>query len=152
MSVQFELRRDDQLGPDSLAMIAESEEEQAAIYPAEVRYAFSPDQLRGAGVVFVTAYIGSTLVGCGGFAPCSGYGELKRIFVTRAARGQGLSRRIVDWLEHEARALGLPLMRLETGEDSPAALRIYETMGYRLIGAFGSYRENGSSVFMEKAL
>lgn len=144
--------RDDALGPDALAMIAESEAELASIYPAEVRYAFSPEQLLDAGTIFLTAYAGDRVIGCGGMAPCAGYGELKRIFVTRSARGHGHAAAIVAALEAEARAMGLALMRLETGEASPEAIRLYERLGYRRIGAFGSYKENGSSVFMEKPL
>jgi putative acetyltransferase len=151
-----ELRRDDGLGPDALAMIAESEAELAAIYRPEVRHAFSPAQLIDAGVVFLTAHLDGRVVGCGGMAPCpgtgGGYGELKRIFVTRAARGRRIAALIIARLEEEARARGLPLMRLETGDASPEAVRAYERLGYRRRGPFGNYAENGSSVFMEKAL
>ncbi|RMF38054.1 MAG: GNAT family N-acetyltransferase, partial [Alphaproteobacteria bacterium] len=48
--------------------------------------------------------------------------------------------------------LGLPLLRLETGEDSPDALAFYAKSGFARRGPFGEYRENGSSVFMEKRL
>lgn len=148
----IELRRDDALGPDALAMIAESEAELASIYPSEVRSAFSPEQLVGAGVAFVVAYLGGRAVGCGGMAPLDAYGELKRIFVTRAARGRQVSAAIIRALEDAARERGLALMRLETGDRSPEALRAYERLGYVRRGPFGSYVENGSSIFMEKAL
>lgn len=133
-------------------MINESEEELAALYPPEVRHAFSPAQLIDAGVVFVTAHLDGHLVGCGGMAPGEGYGELKRIFVTRAARGRRIAAAIVARLEDEARARLLPVMRLETGGASPEAIRAYGRMGYVRRGPFGDYAENGSSVFMEKSL
>ncbi|MEM7509034.1 MAG: GNAT family N-acetyltransferase [Pseudomonadota bacterium] len=152
MTTPLTLRRNDEIGPDALAMIAESEAELAALYPPEVRYAFSPRQLTDAGVIFFVALGGDTPVGCGGVAPCDGYGELKRIFVTRAVRGQGIAQIIVKRLEDEARARALPLMRLETGERSPEAIRAYEKIGYSRCAPFGDYVENGSSVFMEKAL
>lgn len=152
MTGSIELRRDDALGPDALALIAESEAELASIYPPEVRYAFSPDQLLDAAVTFVTAYRHGTPVGCGGMAPLDGYGELKRIFVTRAARGSGVADAIVAALEEAARTASLPLMRLETGHDSPEAVRFYTRIGYRTRGPFGAYAENGSSIFMEKPL
>lgn len=138
--------------PDALALIAESEAEQSAIYPPEVRYAFSPDELLAAQTRFALAYCGGRPVGCGGMAPYPGYGELKRIFTTRAARGTGVAKALVRRLEEIARALGLPLMRLETGEASPEALALYARLGYARRGAFGDYRENGSSVFMERVL
>lgn len=152
MTACVDLIRDDALGPDALAMIAESEAEQSAIYPPEVRHAFSPDQLRSAGVLFLTAYRDDQPVGCGGLALLDGYAELKRIFVAKPARGSGVSRAIVAGLEDEARKNDVPIIRLETGEDSLVAIRLYERLGYHRIGPFGAYEENGSSVYMEKSL
>ncbi len=146
------LVRDDALSTDALAMIAMSEAELASIYPAEVRYAFSPKQLTDAEVRFLTAYREDAVIGCGGVAPCDGFAELKRIFVIPDARGSGVAGQIVAGLEAIARADGYHTMRLETGEDSPDAIALYTKLGYVRIGAFGTYEENGSSVFMEKAL
>ncbi len=138
--------------PDALALIAESEAELAGLYRPEHRHAFSPDQLVAARVVFLVARRGGRAVACGGYAPLEGYAELKRVFTTRTARGAGVGRAVVAALEARARAAGFPLMRLETGLASPDALALYERLGYARRGPFGAYRENGSSVFMEKAL
>ncbi|MEM1314715.1 MAG: GNAT family N-acetyltransferase [Pseudomonadota bacterium] len=147
--------------PDALKMIEGSEAELAALYPPEVRFAFSPQELIDAGVDFVVAYLGDTPVGCGGMAPCpadpgdgarGGYGELKRIYVAPDGRRRGLAKRIVAALEETARARGLGRMRLETGEDSPDAIGLYGSLGYARRGPFGAYEENGASVFMEKRL
>ena len=148
----IELRRDDSLGPDALAMIAESEAELASIYPAEVRYAFSPEQLTDAGVAFLVAYRDGVAVGCGGVALYDGYAELKRIFVTKAARGARVAVKIVEALEAKSAQAGRMIVRLETGEASPEAIRLYERIGYARRGPFADYVENGSSVFMEKHL
>ncbi|MEM1277832.1 MAG: GNAT family N-acetyltransferase [Pseudomonadota bacterium] len=150
--IGIDLVRDDALSADALAMISESEAELAAIYPADVRYAFSPDQLRMAGVAFLTAYRNRKPVGCGGVALLVGYGELKRIFVTKTARGTRVAEVIVAQLEDIARNASHPIMRLETGEASPEAIRFYTRVGYQRRGPFGEYIENGSSVFMEKHL
>ncbi len=146
------ISRDDALGADALDLIAQSEAELAALYPPEVRYAFSPDELRGAGVRFLVGHCDGTPVVCGGVALLDGYGELKRIFVRQDRRGSGFADAIVGALEDQAHKAGLPLMRLETGLASPAAIRFYSRLGYREIGPFGGYEENGSSVFMEKPL
>ena len=138
--------------PDALALIAGSEAELSSIYPPEVRFAFSPRELVDAGARFVVAYLDGAPVACGGVAPMAGYGELKRIYVAPQGRRQGLARRVVEALEVEARGRGLPLMRLETGEDSPDAIGLYTRLGYARRGPFGTYEENGSSVFMEKRL
>lgn len=139
-------------GPDALDLIAGSEAELAAIYPPENRFAFSPDELAAAGVRFCIARRDGKALGCGGIAPLSGYGELKRVYVVPDARGSGVAGALLSRLEEIARGLGLPLVRLETGHLSPAAIGLYTRAGYDRIGAFGSYRENGSSVFMEKRL
>ncbi|MEO1001371.1 MAG: GNAT family N-acetyltransferase, partial [Pseudomonadota bacterium] len=150
--VSLALRRDDALGPAALAMIAGSEGELAALYPPHLRFAFDPEELRAARVRFLVAERDAAPVGCGGVAPLARYGELKRIYVVPAARGSGVADAIVAALEGIARAEGLPLMRLETGAASPAAIAFYARMGYRRCAPFGDYAENGSSVFMEKPL
>ena len=147
-----QLRRDDSLGPNALAMIEESEAELASIYPAEVRYAFSPEQLTDAEVAFLVAYRDGLTVGCGGVAFYDGFAELQRIFVTKAARGARIAGRIIEGLEQIAADADLNLVRLETGDDSPEAIRLYERLGYVRCGPFADYEENGSSVFMEKRL
>ncbi|MEM9012022.1 MAG: GNAT family N-acetyltransferase [Pseudomonadota bacterium] len=144
--------RDDALGPDARALIAASEAELAALYPPEARFAFSPEELTAAGTVFVVAYRGAEAVGCGGLAPLDGYGELKRIFVAKAARGTGVAAALIAALEGAARGLALPLLRLETGSDSPTAIALYTRAGYQQRGPFGSYPEDGPSVYMEKRI
>lgn len=144
--------RDDGLGQDALELIAQSEAELASIYPPEVRFAFSPDELRASGVMFCVAYDGDVAVACGGIAPLHSYWELKRIFVRKDRRRKGVAHAIVAALEFIAREHTASCVRLETGEDSPEAIRFYERTGYRRRGPFGAYQENGSSVFMEKRL
>lgn len=138
--------------PDALRLIGESEAELSALYAPEHRSAFSPEQLIAARVHFVVGRADGVAVACGGLAECGGFGELKRIFVTRGARGRGHAKAVIRALEAEAAARGLPLMRLETGLASPEAIALYARLGYRERGPFGAYVENGSSVFMEKAL
>lgn len=150
MSLTVEARHP--LDPAALAMIAGSEAELSALYRPEVRHAFSPQQLVDAQVRFLVAFRDGEPVGCGGFAPCAGYGELKRMFVVPSARGSGVAPAVIARLEALARAEGFALMRLETGSASPAAIAFYARSGYRRIGPFGGYAENGSSVFMEKPL
>ncbi|MFQ6553585.1 GNAT family N-acetyltransferase [Aestuariibius insulae] len=144
--------RIDPLHPDALRLIDGSEAEQSALYPPHLRYAFSPQQLIDDDVRFYIACRGGAALACGGYGAYDSYAELKRIYVDPAHRGTGLADAIIAACEAEAAAEGLPLMRLETGEASPAALRIYTRLGYARRGPFGEYKENGSSVFMEKAL
>ncbi len=138
--------------PDAMVLIDLSEAEQAAIYPPEVHFAFSPQELVDSGVIFLIARRDGVPVGCGGVTPLDGYGELKRIFTIPEARGTGVAAALLAALESAARAQGLPILRLETGEDSPEALAFYAKNAYSRRGPFGDYQENGASVFMEKRL
>lgn len=149
---QFDIRPVRPDAPEALALIAGSEAELASLYIPEHRFAFSPQELIDAGVVFLIARVDGVPVACGGIAPLDGYAELKRIYVVPERRGTGAAPAILAALEDEARRLGLPIARLETGEASPAAIGLYAREGYARRGPFGSYAENGSSVYMEKAL
>jgi putative acetyltransferase len=92
------------------------------------------------------------LVGCGAAKHCGGWAELKRMYLKPKARGGGMALamlvRLLDW----ARAEGLPLARLETGNVSVGALRLYRRAGFREIPAFPPYEPDPLSIFMERAL
>jgi GNAT superfamily N-acetyltransferase len=81
-----------------------------------------------------------------------GDAELKRMFVIREARGQGLARRILAALEESARDAGRVRMVLETGDQQPEAIALYTSSGYELCEKFGFYREYESSRCYAKPL
>lgn len=146
------IRRADPRLPEALRLIDGSEAELSALYPPEARFAFSPQELIDAEVRFFLAELDGAALGCCGYAHCGDYAELKRMYVDPSARGRGLAPALLDHLEAAARDEGLAQMRLETGAESHAALTLYARRGYARCGPFGSYAENGSSVFMEKPL
>ena len=47
---------------------------------------------------------------------------------------------------------GVRVIRLETGINQPAAIGLYRRFGFTERRAFGAYREDPLSVFMEKHL
>lgn len=127
--------------------------EMEALYPAESNHLDSVDELAQANVLFVGAFAGGELVGCGGVKIMpGGYGEIKRVYVAPRARGRGVGQRIMHTLEQHLMAEGVPLARLETGIHQPEALALYAKLGYGRIGPFGAYRPDPLSVFMEKHL
>ena len=75
--------------------------------------------------------------------------ELSRVFVRRANRRQGLARMLLSHLLREARRLGYLRIRLETGHRQPAAMALYESLGFTQIPPFGSYASDPTSVCYE---
>jgi putative acetyltransferase len=126
---------------------------QSALYPPESNHFLDVEGLAAPNVRFFVARRSGRALGCGALRiDASGYGELKRMFVSPEARGHKLGRRILDRIEEEARRERLRCLRLETGIHQAAALGLYRAAGYAERGAFGEYKPDPLSVFMEKSL
>jgi GNAT superfamily N-acetyltransferase len=78
--------------------------------------------------------------------------ELKRMYVRPPARRQGIARRLVVHMEAVARELGFSELWLETGLRQPAAVALYERLGYTRRAAFGDHRGDPLNVCFEKRL
>jgi putative acetyltransferase len=122
------------------------------LFPAESNHYLSIEELCGPDIRFFVARDGAAILGCGALAIRDGYGEVKSMFTDPAARGRGIADRILARIEDEARALGLPFLRLETGDALAAAQRLYARHGFVVTGPFGDYAEDPLSLFMEKRL
>jgi putative acetyltransferase len=139
--------------PDVHALIAELDSYLYSLYPAENVYALDVASLLHPNVLFAVVRDGSgEALGCGAVVVTPEYGELKRMYVRPAARGQGLARRLIAALEEKASARGCSAFMLETGPTMPEALALYERMGYKYRGAFGDYPDDPLSVFMQKVV
>ena len=66
----------------------------------------------------------------------SGPAELKRMWVSSAARGLGIGRRLLAELEARAREHGAATARLETNRSLTEAIRLYRSAGYLEVPAF----------------
>ncbi len=78
--------------------------------------------------------------------------EVKRMFVRTPLRGRGLSRRLVAWVEEEARALGYRRILMETGMQQPEAMALYVSSGYEEIAGFGYYADSPQNRCYAKTL
>jgi GNAT superfamily N-acetyltransferase len=74
------------------------------------------------------------------------------MYVAPNWRGLGISRRVLEALEAEARSFGAARALLETGQRQTAALGLYGRAGYRRCEAFGEYVGSPLSVCMAKSL
>jgi putative acetyltransferase len=127
--------------------------ELGARYSDDGSGAFSPDDVQVPGGAFVIAWLDGRPVGCGALRPLErGVAEVKRIFVEKDARRQGVARKILGQLETIAAQFGYLVLRLETGILQPEAIGLYETAGYRRVHCYGRYVDNPLSVCFEKRL
>ena len=138
-------------------MMRESDALYAALYPPEENHLLDPAELTGPDVTFLVARCDQVIAGFGAIAVRSEedgepYGEIKRMYVSPAMRGMGLGRRLLDALEAEARARGLDILRLETGNRQPEALGLYRAAGFTERGPFGGYAESDHSLYFEKLI
>ncbi|MET1044952.1 MAG: GNAT family N-acetyltransferase [Microbacteriaceae bacterium] len=102
---------------------------------------------------FFVAYEDGMPAGCGGLRKLTDdEAEIKRMYVTPAHRGTGISVAVLEALETFGRETGLVKLVLETGTLQPDAMRFYEREGYVRIPNFGPYVGELLSVCYEKTL
>ncbi len=138
---------------DVARLIHQLDAYQESLYPADSNHLLDIEALAATEIRFFVARRGGEAIGCGALRiDAAGYGEVKRMFVLRGARGLRLGKRILASLEEQARREGLQCVRLETGIHQAEALALYRGAGYVERGPFGEYKPDPLSVFMEKAL
>jgi putative acetyltransferase len=130
------------------------------LYEPEANHILTVSELLAPEVSFFAARQDDKIVGTGavrcmpGEADTAGqpYGEIKRMYVDPAVRGQRIGARMLQTLEVTLQTQGIALALLETGSDQREAVRLYERSGYVRRAAFGGYPDNGLSLFMAKTL
>jgi GNAT superfamily N-acetyltransferase len=111
----------------------------------------SDDDFTAPNGAFFVAEDAGKLVGCAGWRRHGDDAELKRMFTAKAARGQGLGRRLLATIEESARQAGSARLILETGDKQPEAINLYESAGYTRIEDFGYYAgESGVLSYAKK--
>ena len=105
------------------------------------------------GGAFLVGWENREAVACGGLARYDeGTAEIRRMYVVPEARGRGLSRRLLEALEDEARALGYSLVRLETGNLQAPTVGLHVSAGFGPIPRYGPFVDDPRSVCFEKRL
>jgi GNAT superfamily N-acetyltransferase len=139
----LDIRRCALESPDASRLISALNMELKATFPepGATHFSLTGQQVRPGDGALVVAYLDDVAVGCGALRKLDGAtAELKRMYVAPHLRRQGVGRALVKALEREARLLEVRTVVLETGTRLPAAIRLYESMGYRPIPLFGEYR------------
>ncbi len=138
--------------PGPRALLEASHALMRDLYPPEDNFALDIDALCAEHIRFFAARERDTTLGTAALAIHAGYGEVKSMFTAPQARGRGVASALLRQLEDDARALRLPALKLETGEELPGAIGLYERHGFTRCARFGDYPANPYSVFMEKVL
>jgi putative acetyltransferase len=145
--------------PQVLALIEQLDAYLASLYDPQDVYILDLAGLKLPSVTFLGAWDGDQLVGCGAVRlmdaePATDgrpYGEVKRMMVSPARRGERIGERVLHALEQRLRDDGIDRALLETGPPQVEALRLYTRCGYTPRGAYSDYPDNpAASVFMEK--
>ncbi|HEY9447862.1 MAG TPA: GNAT family N-acetyltransferase [Burkholderiales bacterium] len=123
--------------------------------PPEKVFAFDASKLKAPDVTFWTAWNGESLLGCAALKEISAtQGEIKSMRTPTSLRKTGAGRALLNHIIDVARSRGYHALYLETG-CHPAFLpaqTLYRSAGFAVCGPFGTYRENGNSVFMSLRL
>jgi DNA-binding MarR family transcriptional regulator/GNAT superfamily N-acetyltransferase len=110
-----------------------------------------PDELIPPAGCLLVAYLHGEPVGCGAVKHHPGEAsELKRLWVSPAARGLGLGRRLLEDLEALAAASGASSARLDTHGTLVEAIALYRSAGYREVPDFNG--EPFADLWFEKSL
>ena len=142
----------DPMAPGAAALLRASHAFMESMFPPEDNHYLSLDALKLPEITFFIAREGGETLGTGALRNAGDHGEVKSMFVDPIARGSGTGAALMAALEAAARAEGLAVMRLETGDDLYPAHRLYQRHGFTRCGPFGDYDEGPHSVFMEKRL
>ena len=153
------IRRESPYSEGVAGLISDLDSYQLGLYPEESTFLMPIDKLAASNVRFFVARSEHSAVGIGALVlekpdDEPEYGELKRLFTTPEARGRGIARGIIRRVIREAKGAGMSKLRLETGDEQPEALALYESEGFRYMEEpFGIYpADDPHSVCMELVL
>ena len=98
-----------------------------------------PEEMTPPTGYFCVAWLDGAAVGCGGLKVTNEeVGEVKRMWTAPEARGLGIARRVLHWLEARAREAAVTRLRLETNRALIEAQALYRSEGYHEVPAFNA--------------
>ncbi len=99
---------------------------------------------------FLVAYTGRRPAACVGLKGPGPVAEIKRLWVSPAARGRGLAVSMMNAIEAQARSQGVLTLRLDTNRALPEAEALYDRLGWTRIDRYND--DPYAEVFFEKSL
>ena len=140
---------------DALSLLAEAAVEASLLYPefqdpSAPSPTNQPNLPRG---VYLVAYLGEEPVGMAAHRPIDDRTtEVRRMYVKKAARRNGVARALLDRVEEHAKSVGFTKLLLETGNRQVPAIELYRQSGFTHIDPFGQYQDDPTSVCFQKAI
>lgn len=146
------IKRTDTSNPDFLALVKLLDAD-LALRDGDEHVFYAQLNKTGSLQYALVAYLDEQPVGCGALRPfAEGVMEVKRMYTLPEQRGKGIAKAILGQLETWAAELGCQKCVLETGQNQPEALAMYDNCGYRRIENYGHYAGVANSVCFEKVL
>jgi putative acetyltransferase len=140
--------------PDAAALTAEMRAEVSVLYGRpDAGSPLTAEMFEPPAGRFLVGYLDGEAAGCAGYRRIDeGLARVQRVFVRPWARGNGLSRRLMETVEALAVADGYETLELHTGPRQPAAVRVYESLGYTPIALFPPYEGDPLSLCYAKRI
>lgn len=148
--------------PDARRLIAEVQAEYVQRYGGPDSSPVDPLEFQLPQGLFAVGYLDAEPVATGGWRRHDGehpqtswaapVAEVKRMYVTTAARGRGYARTMLAYLEDTAREAGVRWLLLETGSRQPEAVQLYRSCGYQPVPPFGYYADRPLAIHLGKDL
>ena len=150
--LQIEVRAFDH--PDVVSLVEEIQDFYRERYGAEDVDSTPPAQFAPPLGLFLLGYREEEIVASGGWRWLDeGAVEIKRMWVRKHVRGEGIARLMLTELERTAALAGAAKIRLNTGFRQPEALALYDSSGYlRTDERYGTYALYAGSQFYVKYL
>lgn len=138
--------------PDVARMVDEVQAEYVARYGGPDAATVDPAEFAPPRGLFLVGLLDGVPVAMGGWRRRGDAEvEIKRMYVTSAARRLGLARRMLVELERTAAEAGADTIVLNTGPAQPEAVALYEQAGYTPVPGFGHYACHPEALFFGKA-
>jgi GNAT superfamily N-acetyltransferase len=151
--VRIEIERRSYTDPDVRRLVAEVQEEYVRRYGGPDAAAVDPGEFDPPDGLFLVGLLDGIPVATGGWRRIgAGTAEIKRMYVSEAARRRGLARALLTELERTAGAAGFAELVLNTGPEQPEAVALYESSGYAPAPPFGYYARFPRALFYAKRL
>ncbi len=113
------------------------ERSELGVDPEAASIPVDPETLRAPRGAQLVAYLHDEAIGCGSVKHRPGEpSEIKRLWVSPAARGLGVGRRLLDRLETLAGESGAPAVQLDTNCTLTEAIAMYRATGYEEVAPF----------------